>query len=131
MQDQKSEHDFNKSEQDTDIKKSKFDEAHDKAWKTLEETGLPLGKMVSIRAAFASMTAEDYPFIKIKHNKTGDINYFSTHDRIKHYMFISEREVILANAIYENTKEDFNANDFTQHFKYTLRLLGVDSTWSK
>ena len=104
-------------------------ELHDKAWKLLEEKGFKLGEMVMVRSHFANTFKNEYPFIAIKHSKGGIDHYYSEIDNIKNLRFGSESEVILANAIYENMKQDFNINDFIQTLKYTFRLIGVNSMW--
>ena len=104
-------------------------ELHDKAWKLLEEKGLKLGERMMVRSHFASAYKNDYPFITVKHKK-GEVEYYHSEIKeISNLMFKSEKEVIMANAIYENTKEKFNQNDFIQHLKFTFRILGIGSDW--
>jgi len=63
--------------------------------------------------------------------KKGEVEYYHSSIRtIGHYNFLSENEVILANAIYENTKEDFNHNTFVQELKFVFRVLGINSVWT-
>jgi len=104
-------------------------ELYDKAWELLERKGLKLGERIMVRSCFAGAYKNDYPFIAAKHKK-GEVEYY--HSQIKeinNLMFKSKNEVIMANAIYENTKENFNQNDFIQHLKFTFRILGVSSDW--
>jgi len=109
----------------------KNQELHDKAWKLLDEKKLNLSQKMMVMANFSDIFKDDYPFISIKYKK-GEIEYFkSSIDDIDSYLFESKEEVIMANAIYENTKENFNPNDFIQQLKYTFRILGVKSEWSK
>jgi hypothetical protein len=104
-------------------------EIHDKAWKLLEEKQLSLGERMMVRSHFASAYKDEYPFISAKHEK-GDVKYYySDIESIKNLRFQNENEVILANAIYENVKENFNINEFIQMLKFTFRILNVKSTW--
>lgn len=103
-------------------------ELHDKAWNLLKDKGLSMGEMIMVRSHFASMSENEYPFIRRKHEKDNTF-YFSTHERISNIQFQTENEVILANSIYENVKDNFNPNEFIQQFKFTLRILGVQSVW--
>ena len=106
------------------------DELHCDAMQILKHYNIPLGKQIKVRANFSQFFKEDYPFIGIKY-KNGKIQYYhSEHKVIKHLMFESEKEVILANAIYENTKDNFNINEFIQTLKYTFRLIGIKNEWS-
>lgn len=104
-------------------------ELHDKAWNLLEEKGLTLGEKIMIRSHFSSAYKEEYPFISIKYEKGNIKYYFSTIEEISNLAFETEKEVILANAIYENMKEDFNNNDFVQTIKYVFRLINIKSKW--
>ncbi len=81
-----------------------------------------------VRSHFASAHKNDYPFISIKRNK-GEEHYFSSIKRIDNLRFNSEQEVIMANAIFENTKDNFNINEFIQQLKFTFRILGVANEW--
>ena len=101
---------------------------HDKAWNLLEEKGLTLGQRVMVRSAFVEWSGykDEYPFVSEKSGK-----FYSEIPDIKHYQFNNAQEVILANAIYENTKENFNPNDFIQMVKYTFRLINKNSEWAK
>lgn len=111
-------------------------ELHDKAWNLLEEKGLSLGERIKVRAAFVDWSGyrEEYPFIvantKKRFNKDEFQYYHSEIKAIKNYNFLNRNEVILANAIYENVKEDFNPNVFIQQLKFTFRILGVKSAWA-
>ncbi|MCK9416915.1 hypothetical protein M0Q97_09685 [Candidatus Dojkabacteria bacterium] len=104
-------------------------ELHDKAWNLLEERGINLNERMMVRSHFASAYKNDYPFVSIRYKK-GEIEYYhSDIEDIKNLMFETEREVILANAIYENVKEKFNTGDFIQMLKFTFRILDVTSRW--
>ena len=48
-----------------------------------------------------------------------EVSFFSEHKQISNFLFGTENEVILANAIYENTKDNFNPNDFIQQLNYS------------
>lgn len=105
---------------------------HHKAWSLLEEKGLGLGEMVMVRSCFVEWGSykEEYPFINIKYNK-GEIEYYrSEYVDIENFLFKTEEEVILANAIYKNIK-NFNSNEFPQLLKFTFRLLNMDSVWAE
>ncbi len=40
-------------------------------------------------------------------------------------------EIAEENGEYKNLKEKFNPNEFVQQIKFTFRLLGIESEWSK
>jgi len=104
---------------------------HDKAWNLLEEKGLSLNERMVVRSSFVEWSGykEEYPFIERTHKK-GDIEYYhSSHELIRAFMFSTEKEVILANAIYENMNEICGANEFIQIFKYTCRVIGLNCKW--
>ena len=104
-------------------------ELHDKAWNLLEEKGLNLVEKMMVRSHFASAYKDEYPFISFK-CKNGEVKYyFSEIDEIKNLMFETKKEVILANAIYENVKDKFNINEFIQMLKFAFRILNVSSSW--
>lgn len=104
-------------------------ELHNKAWNLLEEKGLKLGEKMMVRSHFASAYKDEYPFISVKHEKGEVKYYFSDIEEIKNLMFKSEKEVIMANAIFENVKDNFNVNEFIQMLKFTFRILNVSSSW--
>lgn len=102
------------------------------AWNMLQNnTDFKLGERLFIRGAYASTYKEDYPFMCRTHKKGEGEYYHSEIPKISSYRFTNEPEVIIANAIYENTKENFKPNDFINHLKYTLRVIGSDSVWTK
>lgn len=103
----------------------------DKAWTLMSKNGLNLGECMFIRSSYASNYKNEYPFIAIKYKLATPEYFYSEHKRISHYSFKTENEVILANAIYENTKELFNPNVFVQELKFVFRLLGINSVWAK
>ena len=106
-------------------------ELHDKAWKLLEEKGLKLGQMMMVRSSFVSWSGykEENPFIE-RTRKGDEYYYHSTHKMIENYMFDTEEEVVLANAIYLNMNEGCGPNDFVQIFKYACRLMGLSNKWT-
>jgi hypothetical protein len=112
-------------------------EIHDKAWNLLEEKGLTLGQRIMVRSSFIEWSGykDEYPFITVKYSKNQEVeSYRSEYEMIKSLMFKTQEEVILANAIYVNliTKnQNFNNNDFIPMFKYTCRIIGIDTDWSK
>ncbi len=97
----------------------------EEAWEELTLLGLKPMKIANIRNAFHAEIKEEYPFIKIQDNK-----WYSKIEQIKSFIFATKKEVILANAIYENLQGKFNSNEFRDHLKYTFRLLGLKSAWS-
>jgi len=104
-------------------------ETHDKAWNLLEEKGLNLNERMMVRSHFADTFKNDYPHISIKWDK-GEIKYYhSTIEMISNLAFETEKEVIMANAIYENMNEITNINEFIQILKFTFRIIGVASKW--
>ena len=107
-------------------------EIHDKAWNLLDEKGLKLGEKMMVRSAFVSWSGYkyEYPFIVHKYNKGGLEYYHSSYELINHFMFKTENEVILANAIYLNMDEGNSTNEFRELFKYTCRLIGLNTEWS-
>lgn len=110
----------------------KTKEIHDKAWDLLEEKGLKLGEKMMVRSAFVEWSGykEENPFIEITFKK-GEIEYYhSTHDLINHFMFKTENEAVLANAIYLNMNESCGINEFREMFKYTCRLIGLNTEWN-
>lgn len=106
-------------------------EQQKRIWDLLDTKGLTLGEKMSVRSAFASTYKDEYPFIDIELLPNHSTAYSSTIVRIRNFRFESEEHVILANAIYENTKDNFNPNTFREQLTYTFRLLGIQSAWTK
>tara|TARA_R110002033_G_C3824173_1_gene233355 strand:- start:545 stop:883 length:339 start_codon:yes stop_codon:yes gene_type:complete len=105
---------------------------HDKAWNLLDEKGLKLNEKMMVRSAFVEWSGykDENPFIEIVHKK-GDIEYYhSSHEMIKHMMFKTENEVVLANAIYLNMDEIIGVNEFRELFKFTARVIGLNTEWT-
>lgn len=105
---------------------------HDKAWNLLDEKGLTLGEKMMVRSSFVEWSGykNENPFIE-KTYKKGEVEYYhSTHDLIKRFMFKTEKEVVLANAIYLNMNEICSPNEFIEMFKYTCRIIGLNSDWN-
>ena len=98
----------------------------DEAFEFMKSKGLTLNEQINLSSMFRDSFESEYPFIR----REKDF-FYSEHEPIKNYRFTTENEVILANAIYESTKENFDLNEFNQMFKFSLRLLNVDSIWSK
>ena len=105
---------------------------HDKAWNLLDEKGLKLGEKMMVRSAFVEWSGykEENPFIERTHKKGGVEYYHSTHDLINQFMFKTENEVVLANAIYLNMNESCGNNEFREMFKFTCRVIGLNSEWT-
>lgn len=110
----------------------KIKEDHDKAWELLDDLGVKLGAKLNIRASFASINRDEYPFIEIKW-KEGEIEYYkSTHKLISHYAFHTKHEVIMANALYENMRSVnplINPNEFIHNIKYIFRVIKIESDY--
>lgn len=110
---------------------------HDRAWNLLESKGLCLSERMMVRSNFIEWSGykEEYPFISIKYGKDQEIDsYRSEYEMIKSLVFKTKNEVILANAIYCNLIDinpNFNNNEFIPMFKYTCRIIGIDTEWSK
>jgi hypothetical protein len=107
-------------------------EIHDKAWNLLEEKGLKLGEKMMVRSAFVTWSGykEEYPFIERSYKK-GKIEYYhSSYKMIDNFMFETENEVVLANAIFLNMNLIDATNEFREMFKYTCRLIGLNTKWS-
>lgn len=116
----------------TSLKHKNMDkELQDKAWDLLKEKGLSIGESIMVKSHFASIFKDEYPHIRADYMK-GDVKYYRSEIKeISNLAFESEKEVILANAIYENVKDSFNPNEFVQMLKFTFRILGVENNWSK
>lgn len=112
--------------------RKQIDEAHGKAWALLSELGMKLNEKMGVRSAFVDWSGykDENPFIS-KKIRNGKVSYYhSEHDQIKNFMFETEKEVVLANAILLNT-ENFNPNEFREVLKFTFRLIGIKSEWAK
>jgi hypothetical protein len=105
-------------------------EMHDKAWNLLEEKGLKLGEMIMVRANFASMNKDDLPFIRTENFK-GKVTYFSTITQIGSWIFSTEQEVNLANAMVLAMGDKFEINSFMHQYKMVLRMLQIESKWAE
>jgi hypothetical protein len=102
---------------------------HEEAMDILQRHKLSLAEKMRVRSIFYSLGKEEQPNVEIESLK-GEVKYYrSSHKDINHFAFQSENEVVLANAIYLNTKDNFNSNDFIQQLKYTLRMIGANSKW--
>jgi hypothetical protein len=100
-------------------------ELHDKAWNLLEEKGFKLGEMIMIRSCFASMNADELPFIK----QEKDI-FRSTLQPINSWIFKTELEANLANAMVLAMGDNFNINSFMHQYQMILRMLKIESDWA-
>jgi hypothetical protein len=73
---------------------------------------------------------EQYPFIESYWDEDGEnIYYHSEYDMIKHLVFRTRDEVVLANAIYLNMNEGNGIDEFRQILKFTFKIIGVNSEW--
>lgn len=113
------------------MSKPELQELHDHYWNLLEEKGFSLGQRLKLRSTFVDWSGykEEYPFIE-RTFKGGDVEYYhSTYELIKNFMFKTENEVILANAIYLNMNEMCGTSEFRELFKYTCRIIGLNTNW--
>lgn len=109
--------------------KEKIKELHDSAWKLLESKGLKLGERMKVRSSFAAINKEEYPFIESKMHK--DVMcYNSSYDMISNMLFKTEEEAVLANAIYLNMNEIHGIDEFISVYKFTCRIIGMNTEWS-
>ena len=107
------------------------DYSFQEAWKLLQDKGLSFGEMNKVKFAFADMFREEYPFVKCSY-KTGKIEFYHSEiEEIKSFAFLEEKEVILANALYENMKDNFDQNNFRNVLKFTFRIMGISNEWTK
>ena len=73
---------------------------------------------------------EDNPFINsFKDEEENDL-FNSTHELIKRFVFKTRNEVVLANAIFLNMDEINGDKEFIELFKFTCRIIGLNSEWS-
>lgn len=106
---------------------------HNKAWDLLDEKGLSMGEKMMVRSAFIDWSGfkTENPFINSYKDESADNQYFhSTHELIKHLLFEKEEEVVLANAIYLNMDESNGTDEFIDMFKFTCRVIGLNSAWA-
>jgi hypothetical protein len=73
---------------------------------------------------------EEHPFIHEFKDEDEVEMFNSTHELIKTFIFKTRNEVVLANAIYLNMNEINGDREFIQMFKFTCRLIGLNSEWS-
>lgn len=98
--------------------------------KFLQEKGLSLSERMTVNSVFYNMLRDEYPFIQIKHKSEDIESYCSTHEAIKSFIFNSEKEVVLANALYLNLGDNFEINEFRNILKFTFRLICSESEWA-
>ncbi|MGB4817634.1 MAG: hypothetical protein WBP33_00845 [Saprospiraceae bacterium] len=105
---------------------------HEEVIQFMQEKGISVADIIQIQKVFRQLNEGIYPFLRIERCKSvSPIHCKSTIPEIEMYGFATEQEVMLANAIYENIKNDFNPNNFVQILKYSLRIMGVKSEWTK
>lgn len=88
---------------------------------------------VKLNTALGSAYKYEHPFVETKTTKkngTFETTYRSEIPVISNWIFETQAEVVLANAIYENMPV-FEPNEFTNIFKFTLRLMNVKSRWAE
>jgi len=104
-------------------------EREEQAWKLMENHNVGMNDIGNISSTFSQFYKNDYPFVGIKFSK-GEIEYYhSTIKEIESYNFLTKEEVILANAIFEQTQNNFNPNSFVQQVKFVFRVLNIKSVW--
>lgn len=102
-----------------------------KAWEIMEEKGVSIGERTFIRSAYASTYKDDFPFITCEYKKGKVDSYRSELPEIKTLVFQSEKEVNLANSMVLAMGDKFEINEFTYQLKMVLRILQIDSVWTK
>jgi len=101
------------------------------SWDKMEEKGLNLSEMSKVRDSFMNVYKNEHPFIKEKFNNSWDkMTFFSTHKEISQNLFLTQKEVIIANAVYESVRNNFNADEFRNQLKYIFRIIGIKSDWA-
>lgn len=95
----------------------------------LEQKGLNKSEIFTVISKLSQEYKYEYPHIGIKYKKGEVLYYYSTIEAIHNLCFDTEKEVMLANAIYENVKDDFNPNEFIQLIKFIFRIIQVKSKW--
>lgn len=92
-------------------------------WEKLTEKGFTLSERIWIRNEIIedSGLRDSHPMIE----KKGD-SFRSKFSSISHYVFKTENEVVLANAIFINMEP---GEDFISLVKHTFRMIGVKSDW--
>ena len=103
-------------------------------WQLLASKGFSFSERMKIENNLidASGFKESNPFIERVFKKGKVSHYKSKHEMINHFIFETENEVVLANAIYLNMEQDANViiNDFIDLFKFTCRIIGLKSKWA-
>lgn len=103
----------------------------------LKEKGLSIGEIMKVRATIREETEHDHPNIRQKNKKrligTHRVEgyYFVDCDEMKTMMFETEKEAILAQAMFLNMRDNFNMNAFRYEFIHVCRLLGLKNEWTK
>jgi len=104
-------------------------EKENEAWELMDKSSLTMNHAHNICATFTQFNKNEYPFIEMKCS-AGEIEYYYSSIReIEQYNFFTKEEVILANAIFEQTKNEFNPNQFVQQLKFVFRILNIKSIW--
>lgn len=88
------------------------------AYKELIEKGFKFPKAQSIMHAFRNTYKNEYPFIE----QDGD-KWHCTHEQIKFLYYYTKEECILADAIYQLQKNDFEANHYIRTVEFALKLI--------
>lgn len=108
--------------------------AHDEAFSLMDKKGMTLSEKMRVRSSIVEWSGykNEYPFISSRAiDEDGEeIVYSSTYDLIKSFCFKTENEVILANAIYLNMNEIHGDREFIEMFKYTCRVIVLNSEWA-
>ena len=99
----------------------------------MREKGMSFQDTRKVYFTILNYNKEKYPFVEQDHSikKKGKIYWKSSIEKINSFLFEKEEQVILANAIYENTKDNFNINEFVQQVKFIFRILNIESEWTK
>jgi len=112
------------------MKTSELQEKQKQSWELMEAKGLSIGERMKVIASYTNEYKEEYPYV-VHQREIEGIYFKSEIKEINNYRFNTKQEVILANSIVNILGSKFNINDFNMQFKHTLRILGIESEWSK
>lgn len=101
---------------------------HNEAMDFLTDKGLTLPERMMVRNAFKDHYKDDHPNITPQY-ADGLSVWILKNDKVN-MTFLKLETALLAQAIYEAQKSDFEINKFNQDLKYILKLLGIDSPYA-
>lgn len=106
-----------------------MDKTHDEAMELLKEKGFTLSERMQVFNGFKNHYKDDYP--KITPQYADDLSVWIFENDKVNMTFLKLETALLAKAIYEAQKNEFEINKFNQDLKYTLKLLGIDSPYAQ